>query len=42
MVIFPGVHARLSNMSEAGAFLEDEEFEYQGAHVKRKAGASAR
>jgi hypothetical protein len=41
-VIFPGVHARLSNISEAGTFIEDEEFEYQGVHIQRKAGASAR
>ena len=40
ILIFPGVRARLENISDDGKWLEDEVFEVCGASVVRKAGTS--
>ena len=41
LLIFPGVRARLENISDDGKWLEDEVFEVCGEPVVRKAGQSA-
>ena len=38
LLILIGVHARLSNIDDAGYFIEDEVFEFEGVPVLRKAG----
>ena len=40
-LVVKGVHARLSNISDAGTWVEDEECEYGGKIYKRTAGKSA-
>ena len=41
LLIVPGQHARLSNISEAGTFIQDEVFEVKRKQKVRKAGSSA-
>ena len=41
LLIVSGVHARLSNISLDGKWIEDEEFLYKNKHVVRKAGKPA-
>ena len=41
VLIVPGVHARLSNVSEEGTFVKDEVFEVKGKQKVRKVGRSA-
>ena len=41
ILVLPGAHARLSNISEDGCFLEDEIFEVSGKQKVRQAGTSA-
>ena len=38
LLIVSGVHARLSNISLDGKWIEDEEFMYKNKHVVRKSG----
>ena len=42
LVIFPGTHARLDNINEDGCFIKDEQFDYVGKSVVRRAGQNAR
>ena len=42
MLILIGTHGRLSNVDDNHNFIKDEQFEYQGVPVLRKAGTSAR
>ena len=42
LVIFPGTHARLDNIGEDGCFIKDEQFDYAGKRVVRRAGQNAR
>ena len=39
-VIFPGVHCRISNISESGHWIRSESFSFKGKLVERKAGSS--
>ena len=41
VLVVPGAHARLSNIDEAGLFIEDEIFEVRGRQRVRKAKTSA-
>ena len=40
-LVVKGEHARLSNISDAGTWIEDEEYQYGGKLYKRTAGKSA-
>ena len=42
LLIVPGVHARLSNISSGGTFIEDEQFDVGGKVTIRKKGSSAK
>ena len=41
VLVVPGAHCMLSNISEAGTFIKDEAFEVKGKQVVRKVGSSA-
>ena len=41
VLVVPGAHARLSNIDEAGLFIEDEVFEVRGKQKVRKAKTTA-
>ena len=42
LLIVPGVHARLSNISASGHFIQDEQFEVAGKITIRKKGTSVK
>ena len=42
LLIVPGVHARLLNISSKGLFIEDEQFEIVGKITIRKKGSSVK
>ena len=42
LLIVPGVHGRLSNISSGGTFIEDEQFDVGGKVTIRKKGSSVK
>ena len=42
LLIVPGVHGRLSNISSGGTFIEDEQFYFGGKVTIRKKGGSVK